>query len=138
MLGFEGNDRLNTCELWRLEQWSNEAGQIEQSAAAARWVSASHVAALVWLFPVWVCNRTTLLVSPWAWAWIARYAGISSSVIAWAWTARLSLSLSRLSLSFLFFFSFFPSFLAFLFGFGVFDWLPSFLFFFFFFLLHFF
>ena len=26
MLGFEGNDRLNTCELWRLEQWSNEAG----------------------------------------------------------------------------------------------------------------
>ena len=95
------------------EGWSSGAtklgwaGQIEQSAAAARWVSASHVAALVWLFSVWVCNRTALLVSPWAWVWIARYAGLSSGITAWAWTARLSLSLSRLSLSFLLFFLFF-------------------------------
>ena len=52
--------------MWRLEQWTNEARlgwarQIEQLAVAARWVSASHMAALVWLFPIWVCDRIALL-----------------------------------------------------------------------------
>ena len=92
------------------EEWSSGATKLGwaglgRSSNQRQWQDGSRVASLVWLFPIWVYDRTTLLDS--AWAWTAHCAGLSSGVTTWAWTARLSLSLSRLSLSFLFFFPFF-------------------------------
>ena len=84
--------------------------QIEQLAVAARWVFGLGMRQLM---AAWVLGSKIGLSS----------VGVGSVVMAWAAASRrdgslLSLSRSHLSLSF-FFFSFFPSFLAFPFGFGV-------------------
>ena len=89
--------------------------QIEQLAAAARWVFGLGMRQLM---AAWV------LGSKMGFSCV----GVDSGVMVWAVASSwhhgvmglsLSLSCSHLSLSFLFFFSFFPSFLAFPFGFGV-------------------